>query len=386
MIRKRRRILRKPHETRITEDKEVDISWSSSSEEQVSISPSPKKSKVKDNTHNSNKWFYCNNSSLSSSKYYNNDNLHNICKIGSNADVSDFVCDVVNLKPSTSNSNDCQEDSPIVGSIKINETSPSLTQSENTNDDGSPVIGNSNILKIINQTKRNIAIKKSVLSEFEVTTPDIEFEESRDLFSTQSSCIIDDNKSPEFKTQLQISQISSQISDANEIKVVDSESGTSISVSTGTTNIAYSNNLSGSSLYHELQPKKKKYKKNGLAFHLQKALQKQRSNTSIWLHEHYINKCATNLIQNDEKIKLRINSTWKEYGCTLIYCKFVETTAVVDNQHYCLVIIGFNSIVSCKIEINVTFYLHMPYCVKKVKFKNHILNCYFNVSRILTCC
>lgn len=388
MIRKKRHVLKISRERELTEkDTEIEISWSSSDEE-VSVLQSSKKSKVTDNffeTHKSNKWLNHNKNSFKSSI------IDNLTKDDWG---SECVCDMVNIKPSTSNNNDNDflEDSPVVGSIKINESSPSLTQSENISDI-SPVIGKSNIIKRIIQSKRDIARKRVVLSEFEVTkTIEIE-DDSRDLFPTQSSCVIDDIHSPEFKTQLQISQIISQNSNANEIQVVDNQSGTTTTnyagaSTTDTTCGSSSLKSSSTTLYHELRPKKKKNKKNGVAFQLQRALQNQRSNTSIWLHEHYLNKCANELLQIGDKgkIKLKINIIWKEFDCTLIYCTYIEANAIKDGEQYCLAIIGFNSIVSCKIELSSTFYLHVPYSVTRVKYKNKVLNCYYNVSRILNCC
>lgn len=337
--------------------KEIDISWnSSSSEDEIQLLHCTKKFKVKDN--NRDKWFDCN-------------------KITP-------ACDLADLKPSTSAVHNFAE-SPILGSPCQNDISPALTQTEDLFTNVSPVIGGSNTLR---RPKDNAT--SSVCRKLTDNTEIVE-ENSPNLFSTQSSSYaIDANcQSPERKTQLHISPSSSQNAEDCLIGTYRSEDSSKAHVSSTATSLV--SKTSSASYDEQPSKRKRKYKKGGLAYQLQKALVKQRTNSAIWQHEIYLNKSKgdDDSLQYSGAIRLIVQRTWSEYGNTFVFCDYAasdkrqgnESTFETKRNNSCLLIVGFNNSINSNFEKNVAVSLHMPYNTKQILYESRLLDCHYNISR-----
>ncbi|KAK5649419.1 hypothetical protein RI129_000448 [Pyrocoelia pectoralis] len=127
--------------------------------------------------------------------------------------------------------------------------------------------------------------------------------------------------------------------------------------------------------YNPPVKKKKSYKKNGLAFALQKALLRKSAQLTFWEHELEHNKGIN--IEDDSTLSLKIHHRWTEYGIHLFECENVKLT----ESNICLVLLGFG--VSKNISTNVNrIKIYSPYLTKSVDYKGSSRLCYYNVSKI----
>lgn len=281
--------------------------------------------------------------------------------------------------------------SPVIGLIEPDKCSPTLTKESNSLFNTSPVIGKKRNLAQLRKTKRNfnrvksdnsVASKGSTTSENEFR---IETEEnSPDLFSSQSTYNIDNcSQSPEQKNQVNISPIESQ--KPAHIRILPFPSQDSTEISTSIPSSSSITSKSSDSLYHEVVPKKKRYKKNGFAYRLQKCLRKQKSSVGIWHHEHYLNKCDSSVV--DKCIKLKVTEISTEFGSVVLVCNFLDNCVknADQNTNSCIVIIGHNNVVNTSFKPKCIFKLYEPYNSKRMKYKDEDVLCYYNVSKVLMC-
>lgn len=247
--------------------------------------------------------------------------------------------------------------SPVLGVLRPEDASPVLVHKSE-----SPVISRARKRIKPQQFSRT---ESSSSSELVVNTKG----DSPDLFSTQSSCMVVEDPSPQSD---KVDALTCQI------LTIPSQEGTEVHISTPSVTSSKSTSTSSGSLYHELQPKKKKYKKNGLAHQLQKALQLQKTKTGIWHHERYLSEAEENA---EESVKLIVRESWMEFGSSMLLCDKLENIACSRNK--CIVIVGHNSIVNASFETGKMFQLFPPYNTTRIKFKEEIIDCYYNIARVL---
>lgn len=284
--------------------------------------------------------------------------------------------------------------SPVIGLIEPDQCSPTLTKETNSLFTTSPVIGKTRNLARLRKIKRNFSRIKSdnsVASKGSTTSQNefrIETEEnSPDLFSSvsQSTYNIDNcSQSPEQKNQINISPVESQKPANICILPFPSQDSTEISTSIPSSN-SITSKSSSDSLYYEVVPKKKRYKKNGLAYRLQKCLRKQKSSVGIWHHEHYLNKGDFSV--SDKCVKLKVNEMSNEYGSVVLKCNYLDDCSenTDPNTNSCTVIIGHNNVVNTTFKPNCIFKLYEPYQCKRVKCKEGEFITYYNVCKLLLC-
>lgn len=378
-------------------------------------------------------------------------------------------------KPSLS-SNHSFKESPIIGGLPLVKLSPvhETCASFKT----SPVIGSSSLFhsKLRKPTKdkissnkestdpQNVIVESDSSNSSEVIGEDQRFKvkkvlrdndkvdsnkiiESWPSSSQRTHYTISSNSSPPLPLDITITPILSQecvnlsptidnktqhskaSNETVKIKSVGSSQGMSVDLSTELINRIFneneeviespptsSNKSSLEQLYHEISPKKKKkYKKNGFADQLQKALRRQHTDFAIWRHEMFLQKlkdCNTATMCNKDSILyIKIINFWKELGVTVMECEHItneiqssfkrditelpgtptstcnlKSNEILNQDHSkkCLVIIGFNVVHHLRIKPNAKFKLCMPYKTKFVEFNNELVACYFNVSRILS--
>lgn len=128
--------------------------------------------------------------------------------------------------------------------------------------------------------------------------------------------------------------------------------------------------------YNPPVKKKKSYKKNGLAFALQKALLRKSAQLTFWEHELEQNKGIS--VEDDSTLSLKIHHRWTEYRIHMFECENVKLT----EPNVCLVLLGFG--VSKNISTNVNkIKIYSPYLTKSVDYKGSSKLCYYNVSKIV---
>lgn len=279
------------------------------------------------------------------------------------------------------------DESPVISSCAAQEMSPVLSESTSSEvaNESSPVIGKRRLLK-----RMRSKFKKS---------SKLKFESSPDIFESQSSLIIE-NDSPEFLVSngdispiksLDIHDISSQKSTQTDLQrslesiyPFPSQHSSQITRYDST-----ESNNSNNSLYYQPGSKRKRYKKDGLAFQLQNVLHLKKSKNSIWKHELYMKR-----VSNVEgMIQFLVLKVKKEYGKVVLNCSeivkktervvFSDSLLSAEHENFMLVLISGTENINF-MERN-TYKLYPPYEAKMVLYNNSKeVICYYNVSKIIS--
>lgn len=266
-------------------------------------------------------------------------------------------------------------ESPIISGLKLEELSPVLVQTSedfnfNITKEASPVLGNKgHVLKNI-RSKYNKAHVRQV------------GESSPELFETSTQII--DSESPEVKNSSPLFETDGLLSE--RIDPFPSQHSSQVICSNTDSGSSATDNIH---LYHQPVPKKKCYKKGGLASLLQKTLHLQRTRVSIWQHEMYTKK-ADDIIsfEEGEIINFTVKNKWKEYGSTLLECHLLpsnnlESPTNTEEIDLFIIIIGFSTNLNMIFDINGQYKLFPPYSVKTVNYKSRKVLSYFNVTKLL---
>ncbi|XP_026318487.1 uncharacterized protein LOC113229183 [Hyposmocoma kahamanoa] len=107
--------------------------------------------------------------------------------------------------------------------------------------------------------------------------------------------------------------------------------------------------------------KKIRYKKDGLAYHLNALLKKRMANFSLWQHEKFMAENSNFVIPKGEHIVFRIQKVDFKYGCYLIQ-------AVDLSEDIFLIFINNKYVQNCIIMPDMIFKLYKPY--KSINFKD----------------
>lgn len=119
---------------------------------------------------------------------------------------------------------------------------------------------------------------------------------------------------------------------------------------------------------------RKKYKKGGMAIQLERALQKQKAEIAIWMHEIYLSKSNNYVpsVSNGVCLVLVVKNVWTKFGITFLECK----EGLVD----CLVVLSFSSFVY---KIGNTIKIFPPFRKRQLSYCDRCIDCYYSVSKVL---
>lgn len=377
-----------PDSQEFAKSTQVNITWSSSESDEEQLA---KKRKV--GSANSNKWITSNlkQNKINQKKFLEKIET-DICQSSSNSyeaileshDSSsenncklDLLCNKTKLKIDTLSYQYCE--SPIISGLKLEELSPVLVQSAedfNVTKETSPVLGNKRrVLKKIRSKHK----KAHVVRQIDDSSPD--------LFETQSTQLID-SESPQRKNNITVLG-TDDFEPTERIDPFPSQHSSQVI----TSNTDSSSSITDIPLYHQLGPKKKHYKKGGLASQLQKVLCLQRTRVSIWQHEMYTKK-TDNIVTFEEGdiIDFVVRNKWKEYGSTLLECQSsnllrsednLESPTNMDKNDLFIIVIGSDINLNVDFKIKGQYKLFPPYSVKTVNYKLREVRCYFNVPKLV---
>lgn len=254
------------------------------------------------------------------------------------------------------------QESPIFSSLRLEDTSPILTNTNESKEalNTSPVIGKCKALKRVrSRCGRMPTIKKKVFDEGN-TSPDLFLSPTTQLIQSDSP---DRNE-------------------ASFLHIVSFPSQDSSKVANYGTDSSFRTN-SASSLYHEPARRRKRFKKGGLAFQLQKTLELQRTRNSIWEHETFIKKDHSSAdLFTEDILYFSVTKSWKEYGSLLTECCKCDCDGefISNNRNRTFVII-LGSNVNMSIEVGLKYELHPPYGIDRIDYGQSNIPCYFNVTR-----
>lgn len=270
------------------------------------------------------------------------------------------------------------EESPVISKVSLNSNSPVLTSSStstNSSKDGSPIIGNRSRLKKIVVKRKQLSDRQSINCS----------NRSPDLFESQSTQLIE-HDSPLEQASRETTRISPVIDLSSKIfsptRYIDTFSqNTSVVVNYASVSENSLKTTSSESLYHMPPKKKRRYKKGGLAFLLQKTLSLQKNKLSIWRHEVYLKKKDI-LLHEESWIRFQVNRFKREYGSAVLECN-ICSDSISENANSSQVLIVIGPVVGCNFTAGFTYILFPPYECKNILHNSRQVQCYFKVSRIL---
>lgn len=172
--------------------------------------------------------------------------------------------------------------------------------------------------------------------------------------------------------------IISQYSSSRDSPILISQNATQNKpdlLSNSSADITATSLLTSSVFLYQKPPRRKRYKKNGLAKQLQRCLKHNEASISIWKHELYLNKNHFK-----DMICLEVTIMHKEFQNTIFECTLSNVNSN-NNNSTCVVVLS-NSILNtdtCPNELK----LYKPYSESIINWCGRNVDCYYNICRIL---
>lgn len=274
--------------------------------------------------------------------------------------------------------------SPVLNQRITEGKSPLLINTVNSNEspNGSPIIAKTNTFKEVrSKYKQGIGAKKSVFNS-PTSSPDIFQSEYTQLIDTELSSVLQDLEETKVSPTISLQAQDDLFEPSKIIDDFPSQTSSQVVNYASTNSDLYKTDTSDT-LYHFPIQRKKRYKKGGLAFLLQKTLRLQKTRLSIWQHEIYKNKADTFTgFLNENIVIFRVNTVNTEYGIVLLEC----STKINDSENHCIlkpILILIGPIININFVVGKEYKLFSPYRCQNRSYKSKEVCCYFNVSKIL---